>query len=182
MPFVLLLGGARSGKSALAVRIASRSAAPVAMIATAEAGDPEMADRIARHRAQRPQSWTTVEEPTALVEAVGSAPVGQFLIVDCLTLWVSNRMARGDDDGSISGSARAAAEVLAGRRPGAVVVSNEVGLGIVPENALARRFRDTLGVVNTTFAAAADRSLLLAAGRILELRPEARLLEDLDWP
>ena len=90
MPFLLLLGGARAGKSRLAQEIAARSEAEVVVIATAESRDAEMADRIARHREARPESWATVEEPLELFRAVQAAPLGSFLLVDCLTLWVSN--------------------------------------------------------------------------------------------
>lgn len=181
MPILLLLGGARAGKSALAVSIAVRSRAPVTFIATAEANDQEMRNRIVRHRAERPREWTTVEEPIRLAEAVRAVHNGQFLIVDCLTLWASNLMARGEDHESILRDAQEVAALLAGRLEPVVVVSNEVGLGIVPEHAVARRFRDTLGAVNTVFAAAAERAVLVAAGRTLELGSAAKLMDEVGW-
>ncbi len=167
MGFVLVLGGARSGKSDLARRLASESARPVSFIATASPGDEEMAERIARHREERPAGWTTVEEPLELLEAIGSALRGDFVVVDCLTLWVSNLLGAGRDGGEIRSLGESVADAMSSRD--GVVVSNEVGLGIVPANALARVFRDTLGAVNRSFAARADRSVLMVAGRTLEL-------------
>jgi adenosyl cobinamide kinase/adenosyl cobinamide phosphate guanylyltransferase len=179
MPMVLLLGGARSGKSALAQEIALRSGANVTLLATAEDADQEMAERIARHRAARPASWTTIEEPVALLRAVGAAPEDDLVVVDCLTLWVSNLMGREEDGRAIVAVAVDLAGELAARASGAVVVSNEVGLGIVPPNELARRFRDTLGSVNAAFAARAERTALMVAGRVHELTPAGDFVEGL---
>jgi adenosyl cobinamide kinase/adenosyl cobinamide phosphate guanylyltransferase len=164
---VLLLGGARSGKSDAAVRLAAESGASVMFIATAEAGDAEMAERIERHRAQRPTAWTVVEAPLDLASAVASAPQADYVIVDCLTLWVSNLLGHGQAAGEVLAEARRVADKLRDRS--SVVVSNEVGLGIVPANELARLFRDTLGSVNEIFASAASRTLLMVAGRALPL-------------
>jgi adenosyl cobinamide kinase/adenosyl cobinamide phosphate guanylyltransferase len=166
---ILLLGGARSGKSAAAVRLAQASGLPVTFIATAQAGDDEMAARIASHRARRPASWVTLEAPLDLQGALRAADSGHFLIVDCLTLWVSNLLGARRMDAEIDLEGARAAALLKGRR--AVVVSNEVGLGIVPANELGRRYRDLLGGVNATFAEAASRSLFLVAGRALSLAP-----------
>jgi adenosyl cobinamide kinase/adenosyl cobinamide phosphate guanylyltransferase len=158
MPLTLLIGGARSGKSSLALRLAEGE---VVFIATAEAGDAEMAERIDAHRAERPSSWQTVEAPIDLAGALRDAPPDACVIVDCLTLWVANTM---DEE-----SAREAA-ALAALRPGrTIAVTNEVGLGIVPANDLARAYRDLLGRVNAIWAEAADRVLLVVAGRTLEL-------------
>jgi adenosyl cobinamide kinase/adenosyl cobinamide phosphate guanylyltransferase len=167
MPFVLVLGGARSGKSAMAERLAVESRGPVIFIATGEARDEEMEARIRRHREDRPPSWQTVEAPVDLVAAIASSSLGDFLVVDCLTLWVSNLLEKGMDSSDINVVAAAVAKELSRRR--GVVVSNEVGLGIVPANELARAFRDTLGSVNATFALAAERAVLMVAGRVLEL-------------
>ena len=177
MGYVLLLGGARSGKSALAVRIAARWGGPVTFVATGEAGDDEMRDRIERHRAERPAAWRTVEEPVALLDAVNAAPPGDLLVVDCLTLWVSNLLLRG----SIAGADEVAA-ALAGRSGPGVVVSNEVGMGIVPDHPLGRAYRDALGSANVAFAARAERAALLVAGRLLELGPAAGFMEGIEWP
>jgi adenosylcobinamide kinase/adenosylcobinamide-phosphate guanylyltransferase len=182
MPFVLLLGGARSGKSALAVEMARRSGAPVTFVATAEAGDEEMAERIARHRAERPAGWTTAEAPVAVLDAVRAAPAGRVVVVDCLTLWVANLLGRGAGAGEIRAAAGELAGALAERSGGAVVVSNEVGLGIVPASALARDYRDALGSVNATFAGRAERTALVVAGRALRLAPADEFMEGIAWP
>jgi adenosyl cobinamide kinase/adenosyl cobinamide phosphate guanylyltransferase len=170
MPLVLLLGGARSGKSALAVRMAAGWAGPVALVATLEARDREMAERIRRHRAERPAHWRTVEAPRELERALREAPADAFVIVDCLTLWVSNLLEQPDlPDREIQRRALSAAALAASRAAPTVAVSNEVGSGIVPAAAMARRYRDLLGVVNTAWAAVADQALLLVAGRALPL-------------
>jgi adenosylcobinamide kinase / adenosylcobinamide-phosphate guanylyltransferase len=172
---VLLLGGARSGKSSLAVRLARESGA-VTFVATARASDDEMAERIARHRADRPSDWTTVEEPIALERVVRETDAGATLVVDCLSLWVANVLEAGRDDEEIEVEARAAAAVAARRTAPTVAVSNEVGLGIVPVSPLARRYRDVLGRVNAAWAAAADESALVVAGRVLPLMSADSLL------
>lgn len=181
MPFVLLLGGARGGKSALAQEIALRSGGPVTAIATAQSRDAEMAARIARHQAVRPAAWVTVEEPLDLLGAVRAATASHFLLLDCLTLWVSNLIETGSGQEEILARAGEVATALSNRAAGAVVVSNEVGFGIVPANELARTFRDTVGSVNAVFAAHADRAALLVAGRIHELTPALGFMEGIPW-
>jgi adenosylcobinamide kinase / adenosylcobinamide-phosphate guanylyltransferase len=158
MTLVLFLGGARSGKSRLAAERAADGGAPVVFVATGEAGDDEMAERIARHKGERPPEWRTVEEPLELERALRDVPDGATAVVDCLSLWVAN-----------VGEPPAVAHVAAARPGLTIAVSNEVGLGIVPANALARRYRDTLGRVNTEWAAAADEAYLVVAGRALRL-------------
>jgi adenosylcobinamide kinase / adenosylcobinamide-phosphate guanylyltransferase len=178
MPLVLLLGGARSGKSELAVRLAKSRDAPVVLIATARALDEDMAARIARHRHERPADWRTVEAPLELEQALGSVRQEVTVIVDCLTLWVSNLLVAGRDEAEIVACASRAAGRARARVGLTVVVSNEVGMGIVPDNELARRYRDALGRVNATWAAAADRAQLLLAGRLLSLTsPDALIAE-----
>jgi adenosyl cobinamide kinase/adenosyl cobinamide phosphate guanylyltransferase len=177
MPFVLLLGGARSGKSAMAERLALDSGASVTFIATAEPRDDEMAARIRRHRDQRPAAWRTVEAPLDLLAAVRSASRSYFLVVDCLTLWVANALEKGMEPAEIQVAAEGVAHELSGRQ--GVVVTNEVGLGIVPANELARVFRDVLGTVNAGFAGAAERAILMVAGRALEL-PRAGIVRTHD--
>ena len=169
MSLTLLLGGARSGKSALAVRLASTSGRPVVVVATAEARDEEMAERIRRHREERPVDWSTIEEPLDLHEAIGGLHDDAFVILDCLSLWVSNAMESGVSDDEIVEQARGVAAALAARQAPAVTVTNEVGLGIVPTNELARRYRDVLGRVNVAFAEAADAAYLVVAGKALPL-------------
>ncbi len=169
MALTLLIGGARSGKSRLAVRLAASWGGPVAVIATAEAKDEEMADRIRRHRADRPPHWETVEEPIDIEGALASVPDGSGVLLDCLTLWVSNLLERGASDADIEERAREAARTAARRPSGTVAVTNEVGWGVVPDNVLARRFSELLGRVNGIWAEEADRSALVVAGRILPL-------------
>jgi adenosylcobinamide kinase / adenosylcobinamide-phosphate guanylyltransferase len=162
---VVFVGGARSGKSLLAVQRAREADAPVVFIATGEAGDEEMAARIGRHRAERPAGWQTVEEPMELAVALGQVPHGATAIVDCLSLWVANLT---DTDG-IEERGEAAARIAAARTGLTVAVTNEVGLGIVPDNEIARRYRDVLGRVNAAWAAAADEAYFVVAGRALRL-------------
>jgi adenosylcobinamide kinase/adenosylcobinamide-phosphate guanylyltransferase len=169
MSMTVLLGGARSGKSELSTRMAASSDQPVVVVATAEGRDEEMADRIRRHRESRPPSWTTVEEPLALEPTTRALPPDAFVVVDCLSLWVSNAMEAGASEDEIVAEARAAATTLSGRSAPSVVVTNEVGLGIVPVNELARRYRDVLGRVNVAFADAATEAYLVVAGRALPL-------------
>ena len=166
MSLVLLLGGARSGKSALAVRLAGEVAT---LVATGTPSDHEMEERIRRHRAERPPGWTTIEEPTALASALAAVPAEAQVVIDCLSLWVSNLMHEGWADSAIEDEGRAVAAAAAARAGLTVVVSNEVGMGIVPATPLGRRYRDVLGRVNGSFASAADRALLVVAGRTLEL-------------
>jgi adenosyl cobinamide kinase/adenosyl cobinamide phosphate guanylyltransferase len=166
---VVLLGGARAGKSALAIELAAGWDGPVAYIATAEAGDAEMARRIEQHRAERPDRWTTIEEPLALREALSSLEEGTLGVVDCLTLWVANLIAR---DRAVLEEAEAVAE-LAGSRPApTIVVTNEVGLGVVPATPMGREYRDVLGAVNASFVRRASDSAFVVAGRPLALSSE----------
>ena len=144
MTLTLLTGGARSGKSSIAVRRAQRSGAPVVFVATGQARDAEMGDRIARHRAERPEGWTTVEAPLDLVGAVAALPPGRTVLVDCLSLWVSNLMERGDDETAVTARADELARWGAAYPGTVIVVTNEVGLGIVPMHPVSRDYRDRL--------------------------------------
>ena len=128
-----------------------------------------MAERIRRHRGARPKTWTTIEAALGLAPVIRDLREDAFVILDCLSLWVSNAIESGLDDEAIVDEALEAAALLAERAPPAVVVSNEVGLGIVPVNALARRYRDTLGRVNAAFADASSRAYFVVAGRALLL-------------
>ncbi len=170
MSLTFLLGGARSGKSTLATELASGSGAPVTVIATGEARDDEMAARIAAHRAERPAEWGTVEEPFELEAALAAVPADSAVIVDCLSLWVANLIERGDGDGDVEAFSERVADVARKRTPPTIVVSNEVGLGIVPASPLGRRYRDVLGRVNAQWAAVADEAALVVAGRKLRLQ------------
>jgi adenosylcobinamide kinase/adenosylcobinamide-phosphate guanylyltransferase len=169
MALTLLIGGARSGKSSLAVRTAAATGEAVVFVATAEALDSEFEARIARHQSQRPGHWRLVEEPLALEEVLLGVPEDATVVVDCLGLWVANLLGREDTEDEIVASAQRAARLAASRRGATVVVTNEVGLGIVPANQLARRFRDALGRVNAVWGDAADEALLVVAGRALPL-------------
>jgi adenosyl cobinamide kinase/adenosyl cobinamide phosphate guanylyltransferase len=169
MPLTFLVGGARSGKSALAVDLASSHGSPVTFVATAEARDEDMADRISRHRRARPPGWTTVEAPLGLVGVLSGVDDATSLVVDCLTLWTSNALEAGVTEDAIVEEAVAVAAALSARRAPSVVVSNEVGSGIVPMNELARRYRDVLGRVNTAVASVADSAYLVVAGRAVRL-------------
>lgn len=168
----LVLGGARSGKSALAERLARQSGLARCYLATAQAFDDEMAERIARHRADRAaDAWTTIEAPVALLEALRSeAAPSRILLVDCLTLWLSNIMLAERD---VMAEQAALLLALAEARGPVILVSNEVGLGIVPETPLGRRFRDAQGRLNQAVAAVADRVLFVAAGLPLVLKGAA---------
>ena len=169
MALTLLLGGARSGKSALAARLAAHWDGPVTVVVTGEARDDEMAERIRRHRAERPAAWHTVEAPRELEATLAGTPAEAFVLLDCLTMWVSNLLEQGLTDEQVMARARSAAAAAATRAAPTVAVSNEVGAGIVPGDALSRRYRDLLGEVNAVWAAAADHALLLVAGRAVPL-------------
>jgi len=157
----LVLGGARSGKSRYAEGLMAALPPPWIYVATAEAGDAEMAGRIALHRARRGGDWQTIEAPHDLPAALAVAAAGAPVLVDCTTLWLSNRMLAGAD---MEAEAARLETALDDRRGVAVLVSNEVGFGIVPDNALARRFRDLQGRLNQRLAARADRVVLVVAG------------------
>jgi adenosyl cobinamide kinase/adenosyl cobinamide phosphate guanylyltransferase len=171
MSLTLLLGGARSGKSKLAASLAERTGAPVVVIATAEARDAEMTARIEAHKRARPAGWGLIEEPVELAGALSKAPPGACAVVDCLTLWVANLMEFGCDDEAVLDRAQTVLAVAATRASATIAVSNEVGSGIVPAHAAARRYRDLLGEVNALCARGAERALLVVAGRVLPLLP-----------
>ncbi|UGQ47719.1 bifunctional adenosylcobinamide kinase/adenosylcobinamide-phosphate guanylyltransferase [Massilia endophytica] len=184
MSRTLILGGARSGKSAYAERLAAASGKEAVYIATGHAGDAEMAERIARHRADRPAHWRTVEEPLALADALRQwrAPE-RVVLVDCLTLWLSNLLfsdgTQYPDIGRIDLPPRfhleraALLQELAGQQGDVLLVSNEVGLGIVPFGAVSRAFADEAGRLNQALAALCDRAVFVAAGLPLQLKGSA---------
>jgi adenosylcobinamide kinase / adenosylcobinamide-phosphate guanylyltransferase len=168
---ILLLGGARSGKSRRALALAEAAADTAAIspvfIATAESRDAEMAARIAAHRHERGPRWRTVEAPLAICGAL-TRHRGEVCVVDCLTLWLSNLMFAGDD---VVDATTALAEAVGNHGARLVLVSNEVGLGLVPETALGRAFRDAQGRLNQHMATVCDRVEFLAAGLPLTLKP-----------
>lgn len=166
----LILGGARSGKSALAERLAIASGQQVVYIATAQAHDEEMAARIAHHRASRPAHWHSVEEPLALAAALRKhARPDRCILVDCLTLWLSNLLGH-DDAGRFAQERDALLDALPMLDGQLLLVSNEVGLGIVPMGALTRRFVDEAGRLHQALAERCERVLLVAAGLPLVLK------------
>jgi adenosylcobinamide kinase/adenosylcobinamide-phosphate guanylyltransferase len=174
---ILLLGGARSGKSARAERMAQERGGPVLFVATATAGDEEMARRIAAHRAARPAGWRTLEAPEGVAAAVAaSGESATTILLDCLTLLVSNLLLAHEEEGEATVGRRVDAEIdalLAAIDAGSatwIVVSNEVGLGLVPPYPLGRWYRDLLGRVNARLASRADRAYLLVAGLALDLK------------
>ncbi len=171
----LVLGGARSGKSRYAETLVEGEPGDWVYIATAEAGaagDAEMADRIRRHRARRGKRWRTLEEPLALTDALAAAEPRCAVLVDCLTLWLANLMAAGRD---VDGETENLVAALGGIGGPVVLVSNEVGHGIVPENALARAFRDHAGALHQAVAAASDRVVMVTAGLPLMLKDKGVL-------
>ena len=189
---IVILGGARSGKSAFAERLAANSGRSVAFIATATAGDDEMRERIARHRASRPKGWHTLEKPLDLARAVHRAvELADVLLLDCVTLWLGNVLLREsgrrekDEEAEVEFhttgglfdevalkeiEALLSAVKLLGPNKTLIVVTNEVGLGIVPAYPLGRLYRDTLGYVNQRLAQAADRVYLMVAGMAVDIK------------
>jgi adenosylcobinamide kinase/adenosylcobinamide-phosphate guanylyltransferase len=166
---LLVLGPARSGKSRYAQRLAEGSGLNPILIATAEAKDNEMAARIARHAAERAPSWSVIEEPLALADALNrEARNDRILVVDCITLWLSNVLLRGQD---LSPASQHLAQSIAGLAGPAIFVSNEVGSGIVPDNPLARAFRDAQGLLNQALGRACDAVVLVSAGIPIQIKP-----------
>lgn len=170
----LILGGARSGKSLLAEKRALESALAVTYLATAQAQDDEMAQRIAHHQARRPAAWELIEEPLHLAAMLQATAVDErCLVVDCLTLWLSNLLFA-DTDGQLLAQETAALLDVLPRLPGHVIlVGNEVGLGIIPLGDITRRFVDEAGRLNQRVAAVAQRVTFVAAGLPLELKNPA---------
>lgn len=156
-----ILGGARSGKSRHAEELIAAHSAPWTYVATAQALDDEMRERIAHHRARRDEGWRTVDAPLDLVAALEAIDDGQPMLVDCLTLWLTNVMLAERD---VDAESQRLADCLGRPRGPWFVVANEVGLGIVPDNVLARRFRDAAGRLNQMVAARADGVLFMVAG------------------
>lgn len=172
-----ITGGARSGKSsfaeAKAAALARQAERRVCYLATAQAFDAEMTERIGRHRADRPAEWQTLEEPLALVqtlkELAKTAPL-DILLIDCLSLWVSNMLLADYTPDQMLEQTHKLLAVLVQREAASLLVSNEVGMGIVPDNALARQYRDALGWVNQACASASHEAYLLVSGLPLQLK------------
>lgn len=158
---VFVLGGARSGKSSHAEALIAEQPAPWTYIATAQAFDDEMKERIAQHQARRDMRWRTVDAPLDLVETLATMPANAPVLIDCLTLWLTNLML---SDGDVENGIRQLIATFSAPRGPWVVVANEVGLGIVPDNALARRFRDEAGRLNQMVAQISDSVIFMVAG------------------
>lgn len=167
---VFIVGGARSGKSAYALGRASGFAGRKVYIATAQALDSEMSARIDAHRLDRGEGWETIEEPLDVAGAVAGLGAGSAVVIDCLTLWLSNLLHSGMDDEKIKEAVDALAAACALSPSVVIAVSNEVGLGLVPENPLARRFRDLSGWMNQKVALAAKEAWFVASGLPLKLK------------
>ncbi|MBS1155835.1 MAG: hypothetical protein H6R07_1759 [Proteobacteria bacterium] len=170
MTIELILGGARSGKSRYALNQVLAQTGPVAWVATAQAHDDEMRERIAHHRAERPAHWQTVEVPLQLAAAL-AALRDRFVVVDCLTLWLTNWLCR-EDTAGWQAERRAFLAELAQPRQQLLLVSNEVGFGIVPDNALARLFRDEAGRLHQDIAAIVPQVTLVVAGIPMNVKKE----------
>jgi adenosyl cobinamide kinase/adenosyl cobinamide phosphate guanylyltransferase len=172
----LVLGGARSGKSRHAVAMARSASLRTGFVATAEGIDASMRGRIARHQAERPRDWITVEEPLEVVPACRRlARQVDVIVVDCLTVWVSNQLARARNDDAVLSAAEGLARLMRERLCSLILVSNEVGDGVHPPTEIGLRFRDVLGSVNQCAAAAADRVTLMVAGIPVEIKRAAML-------
>jgi adenosylcobinamide kinase/adenosylcobinamide-phosphate guanylyltransferase len=167
----LIGGGVRSGKSAFALSYARRLGTRRVFLATGQAGDGEMQARIARHRAERGADFETAEEPLALPEALTAAPADAVVLVDCLTLWLSNLLLAGRGPDEILGRVGGLVEAARRRAAPTLVVTNEVGMGVVPESALGRAFRDLAGLAHQRLAAAADETYAAILGMVLRLHP-----------
>jgi adenosylcobinamide kinase / adenosylcobinamide-phosphate guanylyltransferase len=170
---ILVTGGCRSGKSALAMRLAARGEAPRTFLATAQVFDDEMASRVARHRASRPADWGLVEEPLRVPEALAEALRGaRTVLLDCVTLWISNLLCAEETLTEDAATARAEALAAAARAGGGTVVAvtNEVGWGVVPATPLGRAFRDCAGRANQVLAREADEVWMAVSGLALPLK------------
>ena len=177
-----VIGGARSGKSTYAKALAQGTGVDVVYLATMEPGDEELRDRVLRHQARRPEGWSTVEEPLHLALALTAVPATACVLIDCVSLWVTNRLLELDDEepalsavaaleAALDAEVDALIEAIRTREGITIAVTNEVGGGLVPPYALGRVYRDVLGRVNQRLSRAADRAWLLVSGRALVLPP-----------
>jgi adenosylcobinamide kinase/adenosylcobinamide-phosphate guanylyltransferase len=168
---ILVGGGARSGKSDLALALARRLGSRRLFLATAQAGDDEMRDRIRRHRRTRGDDFRTLEEPLAVPEVLRQTTGDDVVVLDCLTLWLANLLLEGREPEAVLRRVEDLADVLRQRPAHAIIVTNEVGLGLVPETPLGRAFRDVAGRAHQHLAAAADEVYFGALGVMLRLKP-----------
>lgn len=167
---ILITGGVRSGKSRFAQELASWGGLPVLYLATASPRDPEMEERIKAHRESRPKDWKTVEEGREVLKVMRDLPDPHTVVLDCITLWISNLLEDGFSDQGILERAKALASYIPGCPHRVILVTNEVGWGVVPAYPLGRRFRDLQGTVNQLLAQVADEVYLMVAGIPLRLK------------
>ena len=172
----LITGGARSGKSSFAEKLATSWNVPITIVATAEAIDEDMSERIRNHRETRPSEWVTVEEPVDLITAFGRIDGDRGIVVDCVTVWLGNLFHRDVPEQEIRNMVGHIIDVLQRRNGPSVIVSNEVGLGIHPESELGRRYRDCLGRINSQLASGLERTVFMSAGRGVLLQDVGTLL------
>src|SRR5262245_28695555 len=177
---IFIGGGVRSGKSELALKLARRSGRRRVFVATAEAHDGEMGERIARHRATRGADFETLEEPLKVPELLSRLENVDVVVIDCLTLWLANLLLRGDSQADIRTNVEALAGVLERRVFDAVVVTNEVGMGVVPDSELGRAFRDIAGLAHQRLARVADEVYFGVLGTALRLKPAPVELTEVD--
>ncbi len=179
---LLVTGASRSGKSSFAISWAQAREAPRLFLATAKAMDPEMAERIRRHRQERGPGWVTLEEPLEVEKALLSPPAQvNTVVLDCVTLWLNNLIMEKLGDQEIKARAQGLCEALAMSQRAVAIVTNEVGWGIVPDNHLGRRFRDLAGLINQMLARAADQVILMVAGLPVVLKPARGTLAERQW-
>ena len=168
---IFITGGARSGKSRLAEELAAHFGAPLGYLATGQAGDPEMSARIARHQARRGADWQTMEEPLQVLPVLqGHDGYFSAILMDCLTLWLSNLLLHHNEPAPALAAIRELIAALPGLKTPLIIVSNEIGMGIVPDNPLARTFRDLAGEANEMLAAVADEVYVTFSGLPLKLK------------
>jgi len=166
-----IIGGARSGKSKLAIKLAREAKNRVCFIATCRPEDYEMRIRVRRHKSSRPNSWRTIEEPRNLTRAIRKAANSKCVIIDCITLWISNLIISGMNKKEILKMTSEVISAIKKFKLNALIVSNEVGLGIVPDNRVARDFRDIAGEVNQLFAQKADKVYFVVSGIPMTIKP-----------
>ena len=169
---IFISGPARSGKSRLAMELAKKSGKRVVFLATAQAFDPEMQRRIKAHQKARPAGWLTVEEPREVSAIIKKRSSQEIVLLDCLTLWISNLLMAGQSVSAVNARIKKLAAAIKTCRAAAIVVSNEVGWGIVPENKLARDFRDIAGIANQKIAAVSNEVYLVVSGVPVRIKGE----------
>lgn len=167
---IFITGAVRSGKSRFAVKLAKKSGQRVVFIATCRPGNEEMDKRISRHRKERPLDWETVEEHIDLASVIKKFRKNQLVIIDCITLWISNLLLSGQKSGFISGIIRQFLAALRETPASVIIVSNEIGWGIVPDNKLSRDFRDLIGAVHQKIAKSGDEIYLMVSGIPLKIK------------